>query len=326
MSDPPATQVDTVRPFSAPIAQAMYPVKIAGKYGYMDAMGSLVIAPQYDEASLFFEGVARASVLTEEGPRYALIFDDAANTEPDFAFIGDFDEMGMAPALYADTSMWGYINQAGQWLISPDFNQAEPFLGDRALVTYQEQEGSIDREGVFASLEELPPVLPTASAAPAEWPGLDPQRSLVFVSGENVVFSDRSNSLMGVADAQGETLIPSMYTTLMAAPNGGFLYGIVDSSGRLCYGLLSQDGAVVIPHAYRYLAPCPGDGAYIAQPVGNTGYGLLDEHSAWILEPEYVSIYYYDGILASVEKTDPMGISVRGYVNRQGEWVRVQNE
>ena len=46
----------------SPAAADRYPVKIGGKWGYMDTSGKLAIQPQFDEAGFFSEGLADVCV------------------------------------------------------------------------------------------------------------------------------------------------------------------------------------------------------------------------------------------------------------------------
>jgi len=74
----------------------------AGKYGFIDRTGKVVIAPQFAEAFDFSEGLA--AVRTEKTTVYRM---------------GDH---------------WGYVDRTGRYAISPRFNQAGPFVNGVALV------------------------------------------------------------------------------------------------------------------------------------------------------------------------------------------------
>src|SRR5689334_1522004 len=65
----------------------LYPVKMNGKYGFMDKSGNVVIQPQFEQASLFSEGFAPVRT----GQR------------------------------------WGYVDRHGNMAIAPQFDMADPF-------------------------------------------------------------------------------------------------------------------------------------------------------------------------------------------------------
>ena len=89
---------------------SLYPVKINGKYGYMNKSGKLVIQPQFDRADLFAEGAAAV-------------------------------ELGRR---------WGFIDKSGKLIVPPQYDLADPYSEGLALVGVGPQLGYIDKSGKFA--------------------------------------------------------------------------------------------------------------------------------------------------------------------------------
>src|SRR5436305_5550097 len=72
----------------------LYPVKISGKFGYINRSGKIAIQPQFDDAEEFADGYAPVKL----GNR------------------------------------WGYVDPSGKLAIAPQFDMADPFSGGRAMV------------------------------------------------------------------------------------------------------------------------------------------------------------------------------------------------
>jgi hypothetical protein len=70
-------------------------VNVDGKWGYIDSAGTIIIAPEFEEAESFSEGVA---------------------------------------AVKAEGS-WGYIDKSGKFIIPPGFASAQPFYKGIGVVT-----------------------------------------------------------------------------------------------------------------------------------------------------------------------------------------------
>ena len=152
-------------PSSAPVesnaldwqAKGLTPVKQAGKWGYADADGRVVIAPQFLSAREFFEGLAAVQV--EVSPPSKIGFVDSRGVRairaaprkwgfigqsgtmaipPRFEAVGNFSE-GLAAASLADPrsneGTWGYIDTQGRVVIKPQFSSARPFSEGLALVS-----------------------------------------------------------------------------------------------------------------------------------------------------------------------------------------------
>jgi hypothetical protein len=109
----------------------LLPVKVSGKWGYVNSSGQLVINPQFDNANEFHEG--RASVCLGT---------------PCSWWISDTDKL--------DNSHWGYIDTSGKMVISPQYPSAGDFNEGLASVctgdcsnkpTKPFGRGYIDRDG-----------------------------------------------------------------------------------------------------------------------------------------------------------------------------------
>jgi hypothetical protein len=88
------------------------PVSVAGRWGYIDTTGSIVIEPRFAEAGPFDEG-------------FAIVRDDAGRT--------------------------GYVRLDGTWVIDPLWlEEANPFSAGRARVRLNGQYGFLDTTGRFA--------------------------------------------------------------------------------------------------------------------------------------------------------------------------------
>lgn len=107
----------------------LYRISANGKNGFMDRSGKTVIAPQFDGARGFSEGLAAVKV----GAKFGFI-----DTRGEIVITPQFDEVwgpfseGLAPVQVG--TKFGYINTQGLVAITPQFDFAKPFRNGRAAV------------------------------------------------------------------------------------------------------------------------------------------------------------------------------------------------
>lgn len=111
---------DAVESFGA-LAEGLIAVKVDGKWGFINTLGEMVIAPQFD-------------------PDIGDYGDDV--------YYGSFTD-GLATV--KSKGKWGYINKGGQFAIAPRFDKAKPFEGSLARVLVKERWGLINRSGEFVA-------------------------------------------------------------------------------------------------------------------------------------------------------------------------------
>ncbi len=91
------------------MADPLYPFREGPLWGFRDASGQTVIAPQFDGAGSFSEGFARVKM----------------------------------------NGKWGFVNTLGEMVIAPQFDQARFFQGGYAKVQQGDVWGYIDVKGFF---------------------------------------------------------------------------------------------------------------------------------------------------------------------------------
>jgi len=88
---------------------ALYPIQVGEKFGYIDISGKVISPPEFQEAKDFSEG------------------------------LGTFKQ----------NNKWGFLNSSGKIIINPQFEYAEPFSDGLALVLKQKKWGYIDKNGKY---------------------------------------------------------------------------------------------------------------------------------------------------------------------------------
>jgi hypothetical protein len=126
-------------------SEGLLPVQLLSeKWGYVDAKGLLVLDGLYDVAGDFKNGIAvvelpgKRSFIDKKGRLSENISDDIANENVvKESFLIKVDQSGK----------WGYQDMQGQWVISPQFEKAECFINEMAVVGLDGKYGIIDKDG-----------------------------------------------------------------------------------------------------------------------------------------------------------------------------------
>lgn len=116
-----------------PLSEGLYAAHNFKGYGFINDRDHVVIPFVYQDATSFSEGLA--AVKKDDH----WIFIDRSGSQPftqSFVNVSAFSS-GLA-AVTDNDSTYGYIDHSGAWVIQPVYENAEPFVGDTALVSLKE--------------------------------------------------------------------------------------------------------------------------------------------------------------------------------------------
>ncbi|HKR02437.1 MAG TPA: WG repeat-containing protein [Pyrinomonadaceae bacterium] len=125
----------------------LFPVRLGGKWGYIDRTGKIVIRPQYDGAFPFYDGVAR--VMTGQrfaGARWSYIDKSGKPIFKDLPVdrLEDFTEgLGAVCLDKRDERggiLCGYMDTQGKWAIAPEIYNVMEFRDGLARVALPSKE------------------------------------------------------------------------------------------------------------------------------------------------------------------------------------------
>jgi hypothetical protein len=113
-----------------------------GRWGFIDSTGIIRVAPCYEDAASFHEGLAAV----KKGGKYGYITTDFVWAVPcEYTLAGRFSE-GIAPVAN-NHDLWGYINVKGKTVIGFYYSYADVFTDGVARVMKGSSMKFIDRYG-----------------------------------------------------------------------------------------------------------------------------------------------------------------------------------
>ncbi|MGB2998159.1 MAG: WG repeat-containing protein [Phycisphaerae bacterium] len=125
------------------VPEEPWPMPYGEKFGFLDPSGNMmIIAPQFDDAQPFSEGLAPVRVGDADSGRWGYVnMAGSMVIPPRFTWACPFSE-GRAAVTVGDLfeGKQGYINRAGEMVVDPQFDTAGLFIGGRAKVSRQEQD------------------------------------------------------------------------------------------------------------------------------------------------------------------------------------------
>ena len=123
---------------------------------YIDTMGKQAFPDQFGKAGNFSQGLAMVMIAGKCG--YINTKGELV-VEPRYGFARAFAENGLAPVKV--DQLWGYIDREGNMVIQPQFFDAEPFdsTGTAMVVTSDAKRATLQEDGTYTVLSDSEIVL-----------------------------------------------------------------------------------------------------------------------------------------------------------------------
>jgi hypothetical protein len=333
----------------------LYPVKVNGKYGFIDRSGKVVIAPTYDKAEPFQEGLSAVRL----GNKYGFIDSEGHMViPPQFDDASSFSE-GLAKVKVG--TQWGYIEKSGKMVIEPQYKFALAFHQGLASVSSERISGYLDKTGKmvftidpsgigssfsegFAGVSQHQGGKDTAFFV--DLTGKQAFPSTYYIVGnfsDGLAIVEKDSDKIGYIDRTGKLAIPFQ----TGAPWGGFAEGLavfflpknrvvyIDKTGKIA---IVGDFVRADPFSEGLAAVQLKTGPNTTKTVKNAGstvtiftagvkYGYIDKSGKLVIPAQFEEAGRFIGGLArvcmeSTAEVDPFGAKKPcGYIDTTGKTV-----
>ncbi len=180
-------------------SEGLAPIKLNGKWGYVDTSGYIAVEPIYDAAEEFEDGLAEVGINKEDG------FIDRSGKEVikpgsiEFGLLVEFSEGLIA---FEKNERYGFVNNYGKIIVEPIFDKANDFSEGLAVVRVGTKYGFIGKDGKF----EIEPIYDLAFGF------------------HNGIASVMVDSKWGCIDKSGNFIISPKYNFLVSHIEGDIFY------------------------------------------------------------------------------------------------------
>ncbi len=323
----------------------LYPVKVNGKYGYIDYQGKIKIKPKFFIAHDFREGLALVALPVKKGEKIE------SKSPSDI-----LNKMEIGPV----EGRYGFIGKNGEWVIKPDSNYALNFSEGLAWVKRQEKEGFIDKMGKFVLVIKraegyFSDGYAVMEFTPSHFGFINKEGEMVIASDYYLVdrfheglalvhprnriedklsgcFIDKENKQVGklffesgkkfsegmaavqyngkwgFIDKAGKIIIECKYDKVF-----NFMNGLAPVKDKKKWGFIDKAGEIVIECKYDFVWNF-SEG--VAPVEKDKRWSFIDKHGEIVFDTDFDDAYFFNNGLAHVAKGH-----YSGYMNKKGELV-----
>lgn len=296
-------------------------VRIGEKYGCIDRNGNYLIEPEMDYLSYLCSdeyGIHLYTVDIHSHTKFGVMDRTTGKwlIEPEFEYLGEFEENGLAHIWETDSDgdrKIGLADTSGNIVVSPIFDGIGDLSNGMTWVIMGYRYGYIDETGTVV---------------------IEPRfRSAGDFSDDGVAYIRGENGRYGFIDKSGNIIIDTEFDELDFrngfTENGLALAGIENSEGDMMYGFIDRTGEWVIEPKFAAAESFSKNGLAAAAVRDDSGYfiwGYIDESGSFVIEPAFnIAKSFNDTGLAviSIAEQDSDGkyIYYDGIINSNGDYV-----
>jgi hypothetical protein len=224
---------------------------------------------------------------------------------------------------------WGYIDKKGSIIINPQFNEANLFIEDLALVKSNDDKfGFIGKDGKYiinatykfaTNFSEGLACVVLENGKPQF---IDKKGNVKFIvnNGEEVgVFSEglaavKVGGKYGFIDKEGKMKINAQFDGVTNFNEGVALVGKINKEEKdVLLGFINKKGELVINYQFK-------DAFFFQEGLAQVGdgkkYGFIDKTGKYVINPQFDHVNYFKNSLASIQQGN-----MAGYIDKEGKIV-----
>jgi hypothetical protein len=258
----------------------MFRISRNGKYGFADAQGKEIVAPVYAYATPFRNGCA----VVTSGSKNIIIDKTGKETGVISAPASEVFKASCERIRFrAPGGRYGYCDKAGRVVVAPQFEAADDFVFNRAIVEQNGRYGLIDREGNWVSQPQWMLIYSLGDGFfHVKEAGKDATTDTLAATLDYLRYGKTSTGAGGVIDTNGRNILPVIFDEIFYLQPGFFS---VEAAGYT--GCFRTNGQLVYkPLSLSFIYFYQGRTAV----KEDSGTGMIDEAGRYIVKPQYDSI------------------------------------
>jgi hypothetical protein len=212
---------------------------------------------------------------------------------PQFVFASSFKDSIAVAAIgnHIVSAQYGFINEKGKWIITPQFSAADQFSEGKARVQKNGQWGYINKKGAII---------------------IQQQFSLCYNFSEGLASASLKNNLWGLIDSSGKFVLQPIYYNITSV-----FGGVVCTQQNMTdkWEILTIKNKTSIKTSFTRMNGF-ADSLSAARDTANK-WGFVNMTGQWVIPPTYTNAGSFSEGLVAVQKD----YKSWGFINKKGEWV-----
>lgn len=215
---------------------------------------------------------------------------------PNFDYAEDFQDNGLA--VVSVNNSFGIINTIGNFVVLPKYNYINEYSEGRAVASYNGEYKLIDENGSILNTKKY------------DYVGN-------FKNGRAIAsaFDEKGKYLYGYLDRDGKEVIPLKYESASDFVEGKAVVKIKDED----YALIGPNGEVFNSYKYYFVGSL-GEGLLVFQEKMDGKFGYIDEKGRVIIKPQFNMAQPFSQGRAIVNTRSDSIVSKCGLIDKAGNY------
>jgi hypothetical protein len=270
-----------------------YPFQKDGKYGYMLENGEIVLAPQFEDAKVFTDGLAAVKLMDKWG-----YIDSSWNVVIDYQYSRVKSYIN-GVAIVVNGNNWGTINKEGESLIPLQYRKVK--LHSDGLY-YVQKIDTTARKKLYQLFKPNGQLF------------INKEFSRLYFFQNGYAYYELPNGNSGFINKSGKMILSSSSYKISGSYSDGLVAAQNKSTKK--FGYLDINGNVKIPFRYSHAEEFSNDRAVVSLGMGRLG--VINKSGQYVVQPKYCNIESFKYWVAVFWKCDNNGDVKYGLLNANG--------
>ncbi|TDQ25483.1 WG repeat-containing protein [Tenacibaculum caenipelagi] len=290
----------------------LFKFKENNKFGLIDLKGQKIINPKYNEIIVTHKGKI---LIIQKNGNYGMI-SSKGDKITDFKYKSIINYFNSDLFAFKNSdNKYGYLDKKGKEVIKANFDFANQFINDFAVIIKDRKKGIINKKGeiiidpIYNDIHLYSPFTFTDVT----------ESSFTFLDSEESFFYTEKDGKYGLLDNQLKTILQPTYDKI-----GAFTEGVALVSNNNKYGFIDKKGKIVIPIIYdkasyfsEGLAPVNKDRKWGF--INKNNETIIDFKFSGHVNPFYEGLARYCEYCQKCYSDQYYSVKNCGFINKKGE-------